>query len=118
MAGRYKGCAAIIQKKYPKALYTHCCSHVLDLTVVKACDSIQVRNLFAIMIKVYQFFDNHPKRQYVLDKFCEDSKSKLKSMCKTRWVHRIDAFHTFMDLFDSVVKSFDHILSNLLRVVS
>ena len=108
MSGRYKGCAAITQKKYPKALYSHCWSQ--NLAMVKVCDSIQVRNLFAVMIKVYQFFDNHLKCQHVLDKFCKDSKSELKSMSKTRWVHRIDVFHTFMDLFDSVVKSFTVLL--------
>ena len=64
------------------------------------------------MTKVYQFFENHPKRQYVFESFCGDSKSRLKSLCKTRWLHRIDAFHTFMDMFDTVVKSFDHIVSN------
>ena len=64
------------------------------------------------MAKVYLFFDNHPKRQYALDRFCEGSKARLKSSCKTRWLQRIDAFHTFMDMFDSVVESFDHIVSN------
>lgn len=112
MSGQYKGCAALIQQKYPMALYSHCCSHVLNLAVVKSCDSIQVRNLFAVMTKVYHFFDNHPKRQYVLDKICEDSAGKLKSLCKTRWLQRIDAFHSFMDLFDSIVKSFEYIVSN------
>ena len=112
MSGQYKGCAAILRRKYPKALYSHCCSHVLNLVVVNTCDSIQVRNLFAVMTKVYQLFDNHPKRQYTLDRFCEVSKSRLKSLCKTRWLQRIDAFHNFMDMFDSVIKSFDHIVSN------
>ena len=53
MSGQYKGCAAIIQRKYPKALYSHCCSHVLNLAVVNACDCIQVPNLFAVMASVF-----------------------------------------------------------------
>ena len=61
---KYKGCAAVIERKYPKAKYTHCCSHVLNLAVVKACSLIQVQNLFDVISKVYKFFDNHPKRQY------------------------------------------------------
>ena len=55
MSGQYKGCATILQRKYPKAMYSHCCSHVLNLAVVNTCDSIQVRNLFAVMAKVYRF---------------------------------------------------------------
>lgn len=47
MSGRYRGCAAIIQQKYPLAAYSHCCSHVLNLAVVKACSLIQVQNLFS-----------------------------------------------------------------------
>jgi len=34
ISGRYKGCAAIIQKKYPHAIYSHCCSHALNLVIV------------------------------------------------------------------------------------
>ncbi len=54
MSGLYKGCAAIIQRKYPLATYSHCCSHVLNLAVVKACSLIQVQNLFSVIDKVSQ----------------------------------------------------------------
>jgi len=64
------------------------------------------------MTTVHQFYDSHPKRQYVLDNLCENSNSKLKSLCKTRWIQCIEAFHTFMDLFDYMVQAFDHIVSN------
>ena len=116
MSGKYKGCAAIIQKKFPLATYSHCCSHVLNLAVVSACRLVPVQNLFSMIDKVYKFFDNHPKRQYTLNTFCETERSmtsgKLKSLCRTRWLQRIDAFHIFMELFDSIVESFDHITVN------
>ena len=75
---------ALIQKKYPKALCSHCCSHVQNLAVVNSCNSIQVCNLYAVMTTVHQFYDSHPKWQYVLDNLCENSNSKLKALCKTR----------------------------------
>ena len=40
MSGQYKGCAAILQRKYPQAVYSHCCSHVLNLAIVNSCNSI------------------------------------------------------------------------------
>jgi len=49
-----------------------------------------------VLNKAYKLFDNHPKRQYALN---ECSSMKVK----TRWLHRIDAFHVFMDMFDSIV---------------
>ena len=46
MSGKYKGCAAVIKRKYPKAKCTQCYSHVLNLAVVKACSLVQVQILF------------------------------------------------------------------------
>jgi len=37
MTGKHKGCRAIIQNKHPRALYTHSCSHVLNLAMVSSC---------------------------------------------------------------------------------
>ena len=51
------------------------------------------------------------KCQYVLNGVCDDP-SKLKSLCKTRWLHRIDAFHIFVELFDGIVKAFNEMTSN------
>ena len=43
ISGKYRGAAAIVQHDYPKALYVHCVSHVLNLCVVAAC-SIQANS--------------------------------------------------------------------------
>ena len=85
MSDQYNGCATLIQQRHLLAVYPHCCSHVLNLTVVIACNFILVQNLFATISNVFHFFDNHPTRQYVLNGVRDDS-SKLKSLCKTRWL--------------------------------
>ena len=43
---------------------------------------------------------------------CCDGSSKLISLCQTRWLQRIDTLHIFIDLFDSIMKSFDEVTSN------
>ena len=43
MAGRVKGAASCITAKYPKAIYTHCASHRLNLCVVKCCSISEVK---------------------------------------------------------------------------
>ena len=43
MYGKYRRAAAITQHDYPKALYVHCVSHVLNLCVVASC-SIQANS--------------------------------------------------------------------------
>ena len=40
MSGAVKGAASIISKKYPKAVYQHCKSHQLNLSILKASKSI------------------------------------------------------------------------------
>ena len=95
MSGQYNGCATLIQQEHLPDVYSHCCSHVLNLTVVIACNLVLIQNLFATISKVFHFFDSHPKRQYVLNGVCDDS-SKLKSFCKTRWLQRIDALHIYL----------------------
>jgi len=115
MSGKYKGCAAIIQQKYPLAMYSHCCSHILNLAVVQACSLVQVQNMLGVIDKVFKFFDNHPKRQYLLNTSCAAdglATSKLKSLCKTRWVQRIDALQLFVSMFVSIIKSFDQVTTN------
>ena len=111
MSGQYNGCATLIQQKHLLAVYSHCYSHVLNLTVVIVNNFILVQNLFVTISKVFHFFDNHPTPQYVLNGVRDDL-SKLKSLCKTRWLQRIDALHIFVEFFDSIVKVFNEVTCN------
>ncbi|XP_075037461.1 52 kDa repressor of the inhibitor of the protein kinase-like [Mixophyes fleayi] len=111
MAGKVKGAAAIISQQYPKAVYTHCCSHVLNLAIMAASQIPMVRNMFGLVDRVYIFFDSHPKRQNSLDAAitseCPEARRKrLKSLCRTRWIERHHALETFLDLYPAIVKCF------------
>ena len=108
MAGQTKGTAARIQSLYPKAVYTHCAAHRLNLCVVKCCSIREVNNMMQTADKVACFFKYSPKRQLALeawvdDFFPEEKRKKLKEMCRTRWVERHEAFEVFSDLFLPVV---------------
>ena len=89
MAGKTKGAASRIKEKYPKALYTHCAAHRLNLCVMKCCSIREVNNMMQSADSVSRFFDNSPKRQLALDKSIEEEmptekRKKTKEMCKTR----------------------------------
>lgn len=45
MAGKRKGAAARILEAFPKAIYTHCAAHALNLCVVKCCSVAEIRNM-------------------------------------------------------------------------
>ena len=86
---------------YPKAIYTHCSSHVLNLCIVKSINLREVSNMMDVASSISRFFSNSPKRQLLLDKYVEQihsanseisKRNKLKDLCRTRWVERHNAF--------------------------
>ena len=108
MAGKTRGAAARITQQFPRAVYTHCAAHRLNLCVVKSCSIPEVQRAMDTADSVSQFFSNSPKWQLLFEKWvaqlCEGEKhQKLKSLCKTRWVERHEAFEVFIDLFVPLV---------------
>ena len=108
MAGSVNGTAALISAQYPLALYLHCASHCLNLAVVKSLQITSIRNMMGVIERVYQFFAAHPKRQTAPEKAISDTQPtskvhKLKDMCCTRWVQRIDAIQVFKSLHQCTV---------------
>ena len=116
MSGKFRGCAACISRSCPKAVYVHCYSHVLNLCIAKACELQVVRNVVGTLNQVCLFFNNSPKRQALLEhtisQMPEPSKrQKLVDQCRTRWVAKHDSFHVFGKLYESVVETFEEIVS-------
>ena len=61
------------------------------------------------MGEIARFFNFSPKRQRLLDKaigLCDSptKAKKLKDVCTTRWVERIDSYAVFLELLPSVLK--------------
>ena len=101
MAGSVRGTAALITAQYPLALYLHCASHCLNLAVIKSLQVTSVRNMMGVVDRVYVFFATHPKCQKTLDKAIAETQpksniTKLKDLCRTRWIQSINALHIYM----------------------
>ena len=114
MSGKTNGAAAIITSNYPLAIYLHCAFHSLNLAVVKSLDIPCVRNMIGVVNKVSTFFFAHPKRQRKLEAAIQttqpaSSVHKLKDLCRTRWIERIDALDRFKELHPSIVACFESI---------
>ncbi|XP_019859751.1 PREDICTED: uncharacterized protein LOC100638670 [Amphimedon queenslandica] len=118
MSGSLKGTAALIFKDHPLALYLHCASHNLNLAVVKCLDERSISNMIGTVEKVSIFFSAHPKRQRKLEDSIDNTLpagtlpsrvKKLKDLCRTRWVERIDALDWFWKLLPCLVSCFEAI---------
>ena len=117
MAGSVNGAAALIAADHPLALYLHCASHCLNLAIVKSLQITSVRNMMGVVGRVYQFFDAHPKRQRALEEAIQDTQPtsqvhKLKDLCRTRWVQRIDSIEVFRSLHQSSVACMEKICND------
>ena len=116
MSGKTNGATARISSQYPLALYNHCASHCLNLAVVSSFDEVSVRNMIGVVNRVSVFFSAHRKRQRKLevainDTQPESSVHKLKDLCRTRWIERVDALDLFQKLHSSIVECLESICS-------
>lgn len=115
MAGHTRGVAARISAMHPKALYTHCASHRLNLCIAKSCSIREVSNMMDVVDSISRFFNNSPKRQLELEKWImevlpsEEKRRKIKMLCRTQWVERHDAYEVFTDLFLVIVSCLEAI---------
>lgn len=110
MSSSRRGTQALIQGKSPKAVYTHCRAHCLNLTIVHSCDQPLIRNMLGIFNEVCNFFKYSPNRNNFLLAVIEKetpkaSKTTLHSLCRTWWVERHEAHEVFFALLPSILRA-------------
>ncbi len=109
MSAAGRGVQGIISAENPKAIYIHCCSHIINLAIVKACMLPVIRNMMDSITDASNFFNNSPKRQRMLDRVLlilapEHQVTKFKDLCRTQWVYRHEAFEVAILLYGSIVE--------------
>ena len=63
MASEKAGVQAKVREISPMAMFTHCYSHCLNLSIATSCKVQEVRNLIGVVNEFYSFLDNNPKQQ-------------------------------------------------------
>ena len=115
MSSQVRRVQGLISQKNPKALYVHCNSYVLNLVIVKAYSQPTIRNMAGTITEIAIFFNYSPKQQRCLETVIsmdqpDSPRSKIRDLCRTRWVERHEAYETFALLLPSIVKTFEVIL--------
>ena len=113
-SGKTNVTAARISSVYPPALYTHCASHSLNLAVVASFQEASVCNMIGVINRLSVFFFAHPKQQKKLEEAIhntqpESNVTKLKDLCRTRWIECIDALDRVKCLSSSIIVCFESI---------
>ena len=118
MSGKYIGASTLIKIQFPLAIYTHCCSHRLNLCLSTSCQMQLVRNMLGTLEKAILFFENSQKRLNQLKKDVKEvlgdnhPEINLIMLCLTRWIEKIDSMHRFREAFSAVMKTYDTIQLN------
>ncbi len=101
MSGQKAGVQAKIREKQPKALYTHCAGHSLNLAILNSCSVPPIRNCID-QIKGFTIWIKYsPKREGLLKAIVSKrsqvgiNRSSILNVCVTRWVENIDGWERF-----------------------
>lgn len=111
MSGAKGGVQARIRELQPKALYTHCAGHSLNLAIQNSCSIPCIRNCLDQIKSLTLFVRNSPKREGLLKVIVErgttahtSSRVPLLNTCITRWVENIEGWERFLLAHPFLVK--------------
>ncbi|XP_065668089.1 52 kDa repressor of the inhibitor of the protein kinase-like [Hydra vulgaris] len=92
VSGYINGLSAQVLNINSKTLYTHCHSHRLNISVCESCNVLLVCR------------ENSQKflEASILEREPQTHKKKLKDICRTRWIERIDGLNTFLEHYLSI----------------
>ena len=113
MSSERAGVQAKIKAVSPRALFTRCYSHCLNLAIAASCSVQEVRSLISTINETHLFLANSPKRQRLFEQTVKEflPSSLLPGLCKTRWVERHTCFEVFLEMYEAFIIFLDAILS-------
>lgn len=118
MSGSKSGVQKRIKDRRPKAIYTHCASHSLNLGIVSSCSVPSVCNCIAQIKIITIWIKSSPKREGFLKAIVHkgiqsgivSSRNPILNVCITRWVENIDGWKCFCLSYPFMIQMFEAII--------
>lgn len=103
MKGEKSGVQKQIRDLQPKAVYTHCAGHSLNLSIVTACSIPLVSNCIEQIKSFTLWIEYSAKREGLLKAVCDRGiqsgtnrlRKPILNVCITRWVENIEGWERF-----------------------
>ena len=103
MSGEKSGDQKQLRDIQPKALYTHCAGHSINLAIVSSCAIPSISNCIDTIKSMTIWIKSSPKREGLLKCVYEneaqtgltESRRPILNVCITRWVENIDGWERF-----------------------
>ena len=117
MSGKFNGVQATIRRQYECAVYVHCASHCLNLTLSHSCEQQSIRNATGIIQQTATFLNASARRvammEQCLDAVPETKRRRVRQLCATRWVERHDAVTSFIALYPAIMRCLEQCADEL-----
>ena len=103
MSGEKSAVQKQIRDKQPKAMYTHCAGHTLNIAILTSCSVPPVRNCITQIKNLTHWLKASPKREGILKAIVRKgiqscvgaTRNPILNVCITRWVENIDGWEHF-----------------------
>ena len=100
MSGSQRGVAIQLQKEEPRAVYTHCYGHALNLACSDAVKNCKImRDALNTSYELIKLVKKSPRRDATLQKLKEqmpDGSPGIRVLCPTRWTVRAQALQSIL----------------------
>lgn len=101
MAGHVGGVQKLIRDQYPRAMYFHCASHILNLVINDQNNLPEIRNAAGTTKEVIQFFRESTLRRHMIP--------NIPLFCETRWSSKYRSIRIFFENFEAIVKALEEL---------
>ncbi|KAF0714845.1 zinc finger MYM-type protein 1-like, partial [Aphis craccivora] len=109
MVGQYKGVQARILKNNPRAFFTPCAAHNLNLVLQNSAKvSTRAVTFFGFVERIYNFFTASTQRWNVLKTHCD--LYSVKKWSETRWESRLSSIKALRFQFKQIINALDDII--------
>lgn len=105
MAGAKAGVAAKIEEMEPRALFTHCYGHALNLGVSDTIkQSLAMKDCLDTCFELVKLIKFSPKREAMLHELEEIDSNALgvRTLCPTRWTVRAESLASIVANYENI----------------
>ena len=115
MSGVHSGVATQLMAEEPRALYTHCYGHALNLACSDTIKNIPLmRDALDNTREISKLIRNSPRRgdrfQKLKATLTDATPTGIRTLCPTRWTVKADALESVIENYDTLQKVFQECL--------
>ena len=116
MSGGHRGVATQLMKEEPRALYTHCYGHALNLACSDTIKNISLmRDALDNTKEITKLIKNSPKRgkqfENLKANLADAAPIGLRTLCPTRWTVKADALESIIQNYETLQNVFKECLN-------